>query len=58
MTEDLQIWCYCMRRVSKAFVLLYGYLLAGELAQHRRDVAGILSHLLLDGLLHSWGDAA
>lgn len=28
------------------------HLLAGELAEHRGDVAGILGHLLLDGLLH------
>lgn len=33
------------------------HLLAGELAKHRSYVAGILSHLLLDGLLHSRGDA-
>lgn len=33
-------------------------LLAGKLAEHGGDVAGILSHLLLDGLLHCWRDAA
>lgn len=34
-----------------------GHLLAGKLAEHGGDVASILSHLLLDGLLHSRGDA-
>ena len=34
------------------------YLLAGKLAEHRRDVAGILSHLFLNGLLHCMGDSA
>ena len=29
-----------------------GYLLAGELTQYRRDVAGIVPHQLLDGTLH------
>lgn len=36
---------------------LMWHLLAGELAEHRGDVAGVLSHLLLDGLLHSRGNA-
>ncbi len=34
-----------------------GHLLAGKLAEHGGDVASILSHLLLDGLLHGRGDA-
>lgn len=38
--------------------VLAAHLLAGKLAQHRRDVAGVLSHLLLDGLLHGRRDTA
>lgn len=34
------------------------HLLAGKLAEHWGDVAGVLRHLLLDGLLHSRWDAA
>lgn len=33
------------------------HLLAGELAEHRGDVAGVLSHLLLNGLLYSRWDS-
>lgn len=34
------------------------YLLAGELAEHRGDVAGVLGHHPADGLLHGGGNAA
>ena len=34
------------------------HLLAGELAQHRGDVAGVLGHHPADSLLHGGGDAA
>lgn len=37
---------------------MWSYLLAGELAQHRGDVAGVLGHHPADGLLHRGGDAA
>lgn len=43
--------------VSVVCACVVGHLLAGELAEHRGNVAGILSHLLLNGLLHSRGDA-
>ena len=46
------------RGLSSWRVRLRTYLLAGELAEHRGDVAGVLGHHPADGLLHGGGNAA
>ena len=46
------------RGLSSWRVRLRTYLLAGELAEHRGDVAGVLGHHPADGLLHRGGNAA
>lgn len=63
ITGVLLSFTKCMQEKFCFVSMTYGdmlvvHLLAGKLAEHRGYVAGILRHLLLDGLFHSGWDAA